>query len=377
VEIKGAQDLHILQKLIETECIRQLRLINIKKMLESGNIKPKAYDIKDITAILKTSNSRLVSKAISDRGVALAVKLEGFKGILGSEAQPNRRFGSELADYARVSANVGGIIHSDELPGYGITDEHINKIIKLLSCNERDGFVIVLDARHKAERALRAVIGRVKAAFLGVPEEVRRAYPDSSTSFLRPMPGAARMYPETDIPPIPITADLISSIKLPELISETADRLASVGISRDLAEQLSRSNKAELFDDLCAEYRNVDPGFIASTLVLAPKEIKTRLKLDSSLITDEAVDKILGYLDSGIIGKDAVFEMLCEVASGKKPRPEDYRVLSDEELREAVKDVISQNKDAPPKALIGKVMSRLRGRADGKRIALIVKENFE
>ena len=40
--------------------------------------------------------------------------------------------------------------------------------------------------------------------------EVRNALPDGTTEFLRPMPGAARMYPETDVPLLKISRELIN-----------------------------------------------------------------------------------------------------------------------------------------------------------------------
>ena len=42
------------------------------------------------------------------------------------------------------------------------------------------------------------------------PMEVRNVLPTGESEFLRPMPGSARMYPETDIPPIIITKDELS-----------------------------------------------------------------------------------------------------------------------------------------------------------------------
>ena len=52
-----------------------------------------------------------------------------------------------------------------------------------------------------------------------IAKEVRKAEPDFSTSFLRPLPGSARMYPETDVLPVRIASDHIFHLRenLPKL----------------------------------------------------------------------------------------------------------------------------------------------------------------
>ena len=39
-------------------------------------------------------------------------------------------------------------------------------------------------------------------AMSGVPEETRKMLEGGSTAYMRPLPGAARMYPETDVVPV-------------------------------------------------------------------------------------------------------------------------------------------------------------------------------
>ena len=51
-----------------------------------------------------------------------------------------------------------------------------------------------------------------------VEHETRAANPDGSTRFTRPLPGAARMYPETDVKPIAVSKQYVKEVKdnLPE-----------------------------------------------------------------------------------------------------------------------------------------------------------------
>ena len=132
---------------------------------------------------------------------------QALAGIVGKEIQPGRRFGTELADRVKYYTGLGGIFHSDELPKYGISKEEVNEVSKLLNLGESDAFVLVAGPENKVIEALKAVVERAKEALDGVPEETRGANPDGTTHFTRPRPGAARMYPETDIRPIRITKD--------------------------------------------------------------------------------------------------------------------------------------------------------------------------
>ena len=220
IEIKGVQELGLISKIVEYEVLRQLKLLEIKKELENRGIRREMIkdDFVDVTEIFAETKSKIARRIIRKGGRALAVKLPGFKGLIGMEIQPGRRLGTEFADRARYWAEIGGIFHSDELPSYGITLEEVNKVKEVLKCDKDDAFVLVFEEWKKAVKALNAVIERARDVLEGVPEETRGANPDGTTRFLRPMPGKARMYPETDIKPIRISEGYIEKLKrmLPE-----------------------------------------------------------------------------------------------------------------------------------------------------------------
>jgi glutamyl-tRNA(Gln) amidotransferase subunit E len=80
--------------------------------------------------------------------------------------------------------------------------------------------IMVADVEKRARGAMESVIKRAKEALMGVPEETRKALPDGNSSYLRPLPGAARMYPETDVPQADISKDHFESIQVPELLTD-------------------------------------------------------------------------------------------------------------------------------------------------------------
>ncbi len=113
VEIKGAQDLKLIPRIVEIEAGRQLALLEIKKNLR----KKISLDIKDAGDVFKNTESKLIKNAES----VYALKLSGFKGVIGKEIGPGKRLGTEFSGCAKTRALVTGIIHSDELPKYGIS----------------------------------------------------------------------------------------------------------------------------------------------------------------------------------------------------------------------------------------------------------------
>ncbi|MBD3310514.1 Glu-tRNA(Gln) amidotransferase subunit GatE, partial [Candidatus Woesearchaeota archaeon] len=369
IEIKGAQDLKLIPKLVQLEVERQLNLIEISKSLGSTiNIKKEIIDVSDL---LEGCGSKIIKACFKKDGVVYALRLPGFSGLLGREISPNKRLGTEFSERAKVKAGVGGIFHSDELPAYGITEEEKKAIALELGCSKDDGFAIVADQKPKAEKALQAVAERAAMCAEGVPREVRKANQDGTTSFLRPMPGAARLYPETDVVPTrPDTRDL----KIPELITQKAEKFREkLNLGKDLADKMARSGRRELIEDLISKFSNIKPAFIAETILSTTKEIKRKFDTDVDSITDEQYKEIFGYLDKGKISKDVLMDVLIDYAKGKF-RLEKYKMLSDQELEKEVRRILDENKDLEFKKVMGVVMRKLKGKASGKKIAEIVRK---
>ncbi len=165
-------------------------------------------------SLFENTESKILSQAESIK----AVVLKGFSGLIGKEVQPGRRFGTEIASYAK-KRGVSGIFHSDELPAYGITQDEVNSVKDYLNIGSQDAFIIVAHDEDIAISALEEVKRRANLGFDGVVEETRKSLDDGNTEYMRPLPTANRMYLETDIPLFKITDELVEPIKnnLPEL----------------------------------------------------------------------------------------------------------------------------------------------------------------
>ncbi len=364
IEIKGAQDLRQLPLLVEYEAQRQKELLAIKEELKK--LKLVSFAVYNLTALFKSSSSTIIQKTLQQKGKVLGMKLNGLAGFLGKELCAHYRLGSELAGRAKVKAGVGGIFHSDELPNYGISDHEVQAIKEELSCGLKDAFVLVVAEEHQARRALEAVYERAQQVLQGIPGEVRKANPDGTTSYLRPLPGAARMYPETDVPlVIPDTKTII----LPETLDEKMQRYQDqLGLSRDLAEFVAKSNKVFLFEELAEKYPSIKPAFIAETLISTPLDIKRQYQLDPEKLTDENFREVFHYLQENKIHKDIMLDVLIDLIKGTFDLKK-YATLGTEDIHNALKEIIKEHAGAPFAALMGIAMKRLQGKASGKFIS--------
>lgn len=367
IEIKGAQDLSMMKTLVENEVQRQKELIKLVEELH-GIPGVDLEDSIDVSDHLRSSESKIVKKTLQRGGRALALRLPRLKGILGKEVCQGRRVGSEVSDYAKAGSGVGGIFHFDELPKYGITKENVEQIVSALGNKEQDSFILVCDAPEKAQKAIASAKERIKDLFEKVPEEVRRAKPDGTSMYMRPLAGGHRMYPETDF--IPVVPN-ISGIELPELITHKIRRYQEqYNLSEDLARLCTKSGYD--LDSLTRKFSKLKPTFIADTLINKPKELKKRFNLEISI--DEHCDEILSRINSGKLNKEALFDVLQRLAQGKQVNYEAYEGISESTLRQEVAQILKNNPGKKPSVIMGIIMGKYRGKIEGKKVMEIINE---
>ncbi|MBC7081057.1 MAG: Glu-tRNA(Gln) amidotransferase subunit GatE [Thermoplasmatales archaeon] len=381
VEIKGVQELNDIPKILENEVKRQIELIEVSKRLKNLSFD---FEIKDVTKVFENTSSNFIKKAI-EKGFVKAIKLPGFKGILSGVIYKEHRLGKELAMHAKI--NGGGIIHSDELPNYGISEEEVLKIREELKCGENDAFVISAGNAENVEKCLRAVFERAKKACEGVPKEVRKAIPDGTSEYMRPLPGAERMYPETDIRPIRISRERIEKIKraMPEMPDKKIDRIfSSYKLTKEEASQLVMLEKDEIFEEIAKKFGQEK---IVSRILL---NIIPQIEKDGYEVSKEMIEIVLKGLNEKKYAKEGIEKLLAYLAKNREANLDSaikacgLGYLSDEEVREFIKKVIIERiefiKEKGENAiqpLMGILMAHLRGRADGATINRILKEEVE
>lgn len=392
-EIKGVQELDLISRVVEYEVQRQLSLMEIRDELARRGASKEGLRERfvDVTELFRGTRCRVIKGAIERGGVVLASNLPKFGGLLTTELQPGVRLGREMADYAMFWGRVGGIFHTDELPAYDITQDEVVALKDFLGAGETDAVVMVADEPENAEDGLRAVLKRARAAIEGVPSETRGAHPNGTTHYSRPRPGAARMYPETDVPPIPITVDRLARTRasLPERPEKTVSRLMEkYNINRKLASQLADSDYADLFESI-AQGTRVPTSFLAATLTETLKSLR-REGVETAKVSNLQIAEAFSLVDSGVVAKESVPEILVWLAEHEGAGPEEaveglgIRMLTTEELVNVIERAVMENLDLVLEKrgsalgrLMGFVMRDVRGRADSKEVNRLLRKKIE
>jgi glutamyl-tRNA(Gln) amidotransferase subunit E len=392
IEIKGVQELDLLAKAVELEVRRQQNLLEIRDELTGRNLKKDSVEKKyvDLSDMFSATKAKIIKEAISKHGAVLGVNLPKFKGLLGKELAPGLRLGTEMSNRASFWAGVGGIFHSDELPGYGVSEEEVKAVKVRLGVGGEDAFVLVADDPAKANEALNAVVDRALEALLGVPEETRAAMPDATTRYMRPRPGSARMYPETDVPPTPITENYIVTLNahLPETTETLTKRLmGQYSLNAKLTKQLVDSEYLRLFEEIVASGKT-SPTFVATFLTETCKSLE-RDGVAVHSIPDPRIKAMFELADRGAVAKEAMVDLVrWQVNNPNSPPAEGIkslglRMLTEKELDEVVSRHIEKNRrlidergQGAFSSIMGSVMSEVRGATDPKLVTELVKKKL-
>ncbi len=265
VEIKGVARHKGLPLLVHVEAFRQLNLLRLREELRrrgvtaadlavpsSGRPWEVSSLVADVTSVGRRGGTGPAKEAAERGDVVCAVCLPGFAGLLLHPTQPGHVFAHELSERVRVIAcpeHWPFMTHSDEPDGWvGIAAWQ--EIRKAVGADSGDAVVLLWAPPPDAETASREVLLRAQEALEGIPPETRQAHADGTTGFERILPGADRMYPDTDTPPLPIPDTTVAAIRvaLPEHPVAREDRYRSLGLADVLARRLARSPWVDLFD---------------------------------------------------------------------------------------------------------------------------------
>jgi glutamyl-tRNA(Gln) amidotransferase subunit E len=394
IEIKGVQELELIATVVDYEVQRQLNLIAIKEELASRGITPAALkaDFVDVTGLFKDTKSKVIRKAVDKNQTVLAVKLPGFNGLTGRELMPNFRLGSELSDYAKFWGRVGGIFHTDEvLANYGITPEEVKALREAVGAVEADAVVFVADTAENTHDALKAVVDRAIVACNCIPQETRTAKDDGTTRFMRPRPGAARMYPETDIPPQPITQQLVEEVKahLPEPAEKKLQRLINQYCLNDkLGKQLIDSEYLPIFEET-AKTSGVQASTVAAFLTETVKALQ-REGIHTEHVSDEQISAIFKAVGAGELTKEAISGVFSWLSQNMDKTLQDataalgLKMLTEADLVPIIDRIIAANKAQIEKLgknasgmMMGAAMKEVRGKANPELVGKLLRERLK
>ena len=225
----------------------------------------------------------------------------------------------------------------------------------------------------------------------GIPIDTRLATQTGETKFLRPRPGAARMYPETDIPPIIISKEELEDARknIPKSWNESIKELQTkYEINPQLTEQIFDSRYIELFEKI-VEKTKVSPTFVASVLCSTITNLE-RSGLNSNLLQNEDIVKSFELLEVGKIAKESIEIIFENIMAGKANTTEEaikntaIKAVNESDLEKIIEEIVEKNQDIIKNQkeravgpLMGIAMKELRGKASGEIVNKLLLKNIK
>ena len=237
IEVKGVAHTKWIPEVTHVECFRQWALLAIREQLkariskENWKMSYTELDPKQFHFYFDP-----ITDAIKRGEKVYAVNLPQFAGLLSHFTQPGHPFYCEFADRLKVIACLErpNMATSEDLEDV-VSRSVFEKAAKALNAGENDAQIIFWAPEDDVKTALETIEERALMTFDGVPFETRKALPDGTTIFERVLPGADRMYPDTDSAPIPLSADYIEELRknIPDAVSDRYAQMIEWGVPKD------------------------------------------------------------------------------------------------------------------------------------------------
>jgi len=411
IEIKGVPRVRAFVSLTHNEALRQKGLLEIREELKRRGIGAEDISAHAAPAPAASLDHPTLRKARAEGRAVWAVRVPRFAGILDRSLQEGP--GGESVPFLRdVAGRVRVIACLDQPPVLFCREasdpRHPERLslsvwdaaAEVTGADSADALLIVWGPEEDVKTAVREIETRCREAAVGIPMETRQALKDGTTDFERVLPGPDRMYPDTDLPLIPVEEERIARIEaaLPEPPWEREARYRAWGLPPDVIEALAFSTRGNLLDRIVEE-TGVSPLLAGITLVHDWKALAAGGGgegagggADLTTCGDEQwVDLFRAYRD-GRFGREAIPSLLERLA-GSPGLTADAALngaglspLTDEEMWETIDEVIASHGKAPMHNpadenrvayLMGFVMKRVRGRREGREIRAMLEARWE
>jgi len=402
VELKGVQDLRAIPEVVRAEARRQRALNRAAEALRSRGVADGEVRLHtaDLTDILSGTKARIVARALGEGGRVWGARLTGFAGTLGETHSGEagvRVLGPEFSQRARA-VGLGGTMHTEEgdlVEKYGYTREELDAVRARLGAGDGDAVIMVAGPEERLRRGMESIAERARLALHGAVSEVRAVNEDTTSRYLRPMPGAARMYPETDLPPVPVTSAALDRVRagLPPLPEDRArETVERTGLSEALVDQLDQTDRLGDFEEVALDVQAAGEGAAATNAAVARMLLTTVAEAtrDGTRPWEGMrphVVAVRDLLQSGKVAKEGGPAVLAAVLLEGKSLEEGLAALAPpahgdardliRALVESKADLVREKGAGAHGPLMGLAMKDLRGKVDGKVVAQWLKEEIE
>lgn len=282
VEIKGVSKIRYIPALTHNEAFRQYALLNIRQILQKRVKKPDQWQMLAQQLHLEDIELKArLAKQIKEHGWHVyAVALPKFQGILSHFTQPGKVYADEISDRLKVIACIEkpNMDHNEAFRS-SLTESQWNAIRKLLGAKTDDGLLIFWGPPQDMATALETIEERSRMAFECVPNETRKGLPDGTTIFERVLPGADRMYPDTDSAPIPLANDFIEGLRkaIPPEAIDAWKQMQSWEVPPDAYEYILKKNLSPVLKHMVTTMKE-DPVFAGTLLGHTLKNLEGKYK---------------------------------------------------------------------------------------------------
>jgi len=266
VEIKGVAHTKWIPELTHNEAFRQWALLKIRDKLLNKIKDHKNWKITSVelnNKIFKVKNE-FVKEAFLNNFKVIAVNLPGFKNILSFFTQPGKMFADEIEERLKVIACLEKpfMFHSEQFEPAEYTYDEVHTLLK---SKPGDALLVFWGPEEDIKTALETIEERCLMAFEGVPNETRKSFENGTTIFERVLPGADRMYPDTDSAPIPLANELIEKLgkQLPKDIIERYHQLKEWNIPEDTYTYIFSRDHFQLIEKIIKTL-NIDPVYVGT-----------------------------------------------------------------------------------------------------------------
>ncbi|MBN2561972.1 MAG: Glu-tRNA(Gln) amidotransferase subunit GatE [Phycisphaerae bacterium] len=390
VEVKGVPQITRIPLLVYNEARRQWSLLQIRDLLKQRGVTEKTFKSwsRDVTRSMAKTIYQPVRDAVEAGLRAKCVLLRGFAGVLNLTTQEHTTFAKEFSDRVRVIAcltQLPNIVHSD-MESDSLTAMDWKGLRKRLRAEERDALVLVWGSEEDTRTACNEIAIRGREATQGIPNDTRQALKDGTNGFERVLPGADRMYPDTDLPPMAIPESRLERVRarLPMPVWDREARYREMGLPDDVIGPLCISRRVAVFDRLVDELK-VNPTFAAVILVQRFKALR-REGLHPEALSDDEIQEVFEAYSDGRLAREGVIEVLAQVLQERTEiaAPRVASVLKairgthmdDGEIEARIAAAINSVDDSrfattlkKGRYLMGVLMRDMVGRAEGRRIA--------
>jgi len=341
VEIKGVAHTRWIPELTHNEAFRQWSLLLLRDKLLAQISKPQAWTIrsKSLSTEQLPALPTVLAQAADAGNWFQLVCLPEFKGALSHFTQPRQSFVDEISQRLKVIACIEKphLLHS-EMTDPVLQHSHWESLAAVVNANANDALLLIWGPEADMPVALETIEERCKMALDGIPPETRKSLPDGTTIFERVLPGANRMYPDTDSAPIPLDDSYIEKLRaeMPHEVISRYQQLKNWGIPEDAYTYIFSKNLFPLIEEIVQKL-GVPPRIVGTFVGHKIKNVLGKSKTKGFKM--RTIYHLFAYLKEQKLNEQLAWDMIGELVD--HPRMDFESVLTSIRFRKVTEAEIT------------------------------------